>query len=80
MEHDPSVSHIQLCFLAFINNKQPWNFQSVPANSAASDQVTQPAGVTVSVQFGPIVITQTGLFIRLAIVMSSESLLWFPPR
>ena len=58
-EHDHSVSHMQLCFLALINNKQAQNFQSVPASFVMGDQVTQPADVTVSVQLGPIIIAQT---------------------
>ena len=61
-EHEPSVSHLQLYLLSLINDKQTWNFQSVPADSATSDQVTQPAGVTVSIQLGPIIITETLLF------------------
>ena len=76
-EHDPSVSHIQLCFLALINDKQAQNFQSVPASFATGDQVTQPADVTVSVQLGPIIIARTLSLIRLPII-NSESPLWFP--
>ena len=65
-EHDPSVSHLQLCFSALINNKQTRDFQSVPvsfatndqvtlpvSSVATNDQVTQPTDVTVSVQLGP---------------------------
>ena len=52
-EHDSSVSHIQLCFSALINDKQAQKFQSVPASFVTGDQVTQPAEVTVSVQLGP---------------------------
>ena len=76
-EHEPSVSHLQLYFLALINDKQNRNFQSVPADSATSDQVTQPAGVTVSIQLGPIIITETLLLIRLP---NLESPLCFPLR
>ena len=79
-EHDPSVSHIQLHFLALINDKQIPNFQSVLAGSATSDQVTlstQPAGVTVSIQLGPIIIADILLLIRLP---NPESPLWFPLR
>ena len=76
-EYEPSVSHLQLYLLSLINDKQTWNFQSVPADSATSDQVTQPAGVTVSIQLGPIIITETLLLIRLP---NLESPLWFPLR
>ena len=76
-EHDCSVSHIQLCFLALINDKQAHNFQSVPAIFVRGDQVTQPTDITVSVQLGPIIIAQTLSLIRLSI-MNSESPLWFP--
>ena len=64
-EHNPSVGHIQLCFLALIKDKQVQNFQFVPASFVMGDQVTQPTDVTVSVQLGPIIIAQTLLFIRL---------------
>ena len=64
-EHDPSVSHKKLCFSALINDKQVRKFQSVPAGFATSDQITQPAGVTVSVQLGLIMVTQTSSLIRL---------------
>ena len=72
-EHDPSVSYIQLYFSAFINDKQTRNFQSLSPSFATSDRATQPAGVTVSVQLGLVIITQTSLLIRLPIMMNSES-------
>ena len=67
-EHDPFVSHIQLCFSALINDKQDQNFQSVPTSLATGDQVTPPADITVSVQLGLIIIAQTLLLIRLPII------------
>ena len=52
---------------------------SVPTGSAnVSTQVIQVADITVSVQLGSIIITQTSSLIRLPIMMNSESPLRFP--
>ena len=74
---DPIVSHLEPEPATLTSIMMASAIQSVPTGSAnVSTQDIQPTDIAVSVQLGPIVITQTSSLIRLP---DLESPLWFPP-